>query len=137
MKYFTRAGIYKANNVTFNPKTIEAHSYSWWKFVDVIENKVIFNSYRYSVSTSKHQKKVLGLMHDLGIKIDHFLELPQGICSCDLELLFILAEEELCRSFLEQEIKREDRNEKARERRMQAKANEQALAQDAKNVLGL
>jgi hypothetical protein len=82
MKYFTRAGIYKANgNVTFNPTTCEAYSYNWWAFVKKIKGKVIFNAYRYSVTTSKHQSRVRSLMSDLGIKIDRVVQVAGGLQS--------------------------------------------------------
>ena len=60
MKLVKRKNIYMASNynLTFNPVTLEAHSYKWWKFVAKVEGKVIFNNYWYSVSTSKHQNKV-------------------------------------------------------------------------------
>lgn len=70
MKYYKRAGIYRASNVSFNPETCEAHSYGWWCFVRKVGGKVVFNRYRYSVSTSKHQNKVRTLLAQLGIRID-------------------------------------------------------------------
>jgi hypothetical protein len=80
MKYMKRLRIYKSKNCTFDPKTIEAYSYVWWKFVSVIEGKVIFNNYRYSNTTSKHQRKIDNLMFNLGIKIDYIIE-----CSVSLD----------------------------------------------------
>lgn len=79
MKYYKTQNMYKANNVTFNTKTIEAHSYTWWAFVKVIKGKVIFNNYRYSISTSKHQTKVQSLMSQLNIKIDRFVQCIDGL----------------------------------------------------------
>ena len=73
MKLFTRPNIYKANNVTFNPETLEAHSYGWWQFVCNHKGKVIFNNVNYSNSTIKHQYKVKNLLTDLGIKLGIFL----------------------------------------------------------------
>lgn len=70
MKFMKRSGVYKASNVEFNPQKIQAFSYAWWKFVKVFGNHVVFNNYSYSNSTRKHQIKVRGLMHELGIKID-------------------------------------------------------------------
>lgn len=82
MKYMKRAEIYKASNVTFNPQSKRAYSYSWWRFVDVINGSVVFNSYRYSPSTGKHQSKVRSLMAQLNIEIDHFVECPKGLQNC-------------------------------------------------------
>lgn len=70
MKYFKRANIYKASNVTFNPETLKAYSYDWWCFVKPINGKLVFNNYYYSNTTCRHQQKVRGLLYDLGIKID-------------------------------------------------------------------
>ena len=81
MKHMKRSNIYQCSNYncTFSPTKIEAFSYRWWKFVGVVEGKVIFNDYRYSNSTSKHQSKVRRLMADLGIKIDISMSVPQGL----------------------------------------------------------
>jgi hypothetical protein len=73
MKLMKRSGNYAASNVVFDPKSIQAWSYGHWKFVTKINSKVIFNNYRYSVSTSKHQHKVYRLMSQLGIKVDIFV----------------------------------------------------------------
>jgi|ERR1035437_114 hypothetical protein len=70
MKFFKTLGIYKACNVRFHPTQIQAYSYDWWCFVAVINGLVVFNRYKYSVSTARHHDKVLSLMAKLGIKID-------------------------------------------------------------------
>lgn len=70
MKFMKRAGIFKSSNVTFNPETCQAYSYDWWRFVDRINGKVIFNNYGYSQSTRKHQSKVRSLLRSQGIEID-------------------------------------------------------------------
>ena len=79
MKYYKTQKMYKASNVTFNVETLEAYSYGWWSFVKVINGEVVFNEYRYSVSTSKHQTKVLSLMSQLNIKIDRFVQCKDGL----------------------------------------------------------
>jgi hypothetical protein len=97
MKWFKRLKIYKASNLTFNPLTRTAHSYGWWRFVSVIEGKLVFNNYSYSNSTSKHQHKVRRLLNELGIKIDLDIAVPEGLQNySDLETLFLVAEEHLC-----------------------------------------
>jgi hypothetical protein len=131
MKFMKRTGIYKATNVTFNPKTLDAHSYRWWRFVAVVEGKVIFNNYRYSVTTSKHQSKVRQLMLELGIKIDAFLPVPRGIGFQSLEELFTQAEEHFCDEYLREEQKKIERNEKAAERRRREKEIDRALVTHA------
>ncbi len=124
LRFMKRAGIYqRANyNITFNPNTLDAISYKWWRFVARVEGKVIFNTYRYSVSTSKQQREVRALMQELGIRIDMFLTLPRGIRhDQSLAELIVECEEHLCDAFLEEEMKKEARNAKAALRRRMAK----------------
>ena len=77
MKYYKKANIYKASNVSFDPETKKAISYDWWCFCLEVKGKVIFNNAHCSPSTTRHQRKVRDLMLDLGIGVD-------------LELRFIL-----------------------------------------------
>lgn len=84
MRHYKRSNEYRASNVTFNPETKQAYSYGWWRFVDVINGKVVFNNYSYSVSTSGHQSKVRSLLRSLGIQIDLFIEAPCGLQDRDL-----------------------------------------------------
>jgi hypothetical protein len=84
MRWYPRLGIFKASNVTFNPDTCEAYSYEWWRFVERIDGKVVFNSYRYSSMTSKHQWKVRKLLAHLGIAIDLEIEAPRGLDRLDM-----------------------------------------------------
>lgn len=129
MKLMKRSGIYQASNykVTFDPSKIEARSYKWWSFVSKLDGKVVFNNYRYSVTTSKHQGKVRDLMRELGIKIDLFLSVPDGLQTCpDLGDAILKCEEHFCDAYLESELKREERNLKATHRR-HAKKLEQYL----------
>ncbi len=74
----TKNGVYKASNVTFDPNAMTATSYDWWRFVQKVDDKIIFNDYRYSNTTSKHQHKVLRLLH---WKRDDmiFLAVPKGL----------------------------------------------------------
>ena len=118
-----RAGIYQASNynVTFDPKKIEARSYKWWVFVAEVEGKVIFNNYRYSNSTSKHQSKVRALLNDLGIKIDIEMPLPKGISDNSLAFLIQWGEETLCDKFRAEEIKKQERYQRAKTRKLKLK----------------
>ncbi len=79
MKFMKRAGIFKASNVTFNPETCQAYSYNWWRFVDIVNGKVIFNNYNYSPSTCKHQSKVRSVLESQGVKIDFFVKAQGGL----------------------------------------------------------
>lgn len=79
MKQLKRTGIYKASNVTFDPATCKAYSYSWWRFVDRIGGLVVFNDYGYSSSTRKHQSKVRRVLEALNIQVDVVVEAPKGL----------------------------------------------------------
>jgi hypothetical protein len=81
MRYIKKRNQWESPNVTLNADKLEAYSYRWWKFLAKIGKKVVFNNYRYSVSTSKHQRKVLNQLDSLGIKVDLFLDFPEGIDS--------------------------------------------------------
>lgn len=83
MKFYKRLNLYKASNVSFDPESMEAHSYAWWRFTEIINGKLVFNSYRYSPSTGKHQSKVRSLLSSLGHSIDLFIEAPQGLQQLD------------------------------------------------------
>lgn len=124
MKFMKRAGIYQASNynVTFNPKTLEAFSYRWWRFVAVVEGKLIFDNYRYSNSTSKHQSKVRSILSNLNIKIDMEMPLPRGIRHDQtLAELIVEAEEQLCEQILQEEIKKQERYARAKHRKQAKK----------------
>lgn len=60
--------VFKAKNVYFDPISMVATSYNWWEFVKVIKGKVVFNDFRYSNTTSRHQSKVASILRELGIK---------------------------------------------------------------------
>jgi len=79
MRYYKRLKVYKSNNVVFDPTTCSAYSYEWWKFVGMVNGKVLFNNYNYSNTTCKHQSKVRSLLDSLNIKIDAFVEFPRGL----------------------------------------------------------
>lgn len=83
MKYYKTLKVYKASNVMFNPQTMLATSYRWWNMLQKINGKIVFNSYTYSSSTSKHQYKLLNLLHQLNINIDHYIEAPKGLQRLD------------------------------------------------------
>lgn len=79
MKHYTRKNEYKASNVCFNATEEIATSYDWWQFVKRINGLLVFNEYRYSVSTNQHQRKVKDLLKRLGIQIDLIIECPAGL----------------------------------------------------------
>ena len=79
MKYIKKRGQYEGSNVTYDPISGDAYSYGWWRFVERINGKVVFNNYSYSPSTSRHQWKVRSLLNQLGVKIDITLEAREGL----------------------------------------------------------
>lgn len=81
MKFKPRKGKYESSNVSFDPDFCWAYSYGWWRFVDKINGKVVFNNYTYSQSTCKHQYKVRRLLHELGIEIDFVVYSQAGLQS--------------------------------------------------------
>ena len=77
-KYYPRLKIYKNSTGTFtyNPETGEAHSYTWWKFAMVYKGVRIFNGYRYSPSTGRHQYDYISIVDfDRGL----YVHIPQGL----------------------------------------------------------
>lgn len=79
MKYYVRSNAYKASNVEYNCDTETAYSYGWWRFVQRINGKLVFNNYSYSPSTIKHQYKVRHLLDELGKQIDLVVSAPDGL----------------------------------------------------------
>lgn len=107
MKLNKKTGNYYASNVMFDPIKLEAFSYSWWKFLGVIEGKLVFNNYNYSNTTIKHQYKTRELLREMGIKVDFEIPVPSGLPGTyqkpgaepipnTLEELILVAEEHLC-----------------------------------------
>ena len=134
MKYFKRANLWKASNVTFSPEKIEATSYDWWVFVKVIEGKTVFNSYRYSNTTSRHQFKVRNLMREQGIEIDVTVSFRPNLKGVEtLSQLGQIQGEQTERNKIIAEAKRQDRNRKARER---AAAKRVTTREDADKLFG-
>lgn len=122
MKYFKRLGLYKASNVTFNPKTLSAHSYDWWEFVKQVDGKVLFNTYRYSPTTARHQWKVRKLMDSLGVSFEEVAML-ESLCSFEnLEQVYAAHTANLEKNARIKEANRIARNKRARERRAENKA---------------
>lgn len=81
MKFRPRLELYTNYNKsnTFDPKTMQAYSYTWWLYVDVIKGKVVFNDYTYSPTTSGHQSEMRYLLSELGINIDLVVEIHGGL----------------------------------------------------------
>lgn len=123
MKLYKRTGTYKASNVTFDPKTITAVSYDWWIFVKVVNGRVVFNSYTYSNTTSRHQSKVRSLLTSLGITVDRVVRIQGGLQGIEtLKELNRLAAETEAWIAERAASKRKAANERAKARRAELKA---------------
>ena len=79
----TRNNRYVKANCYLDMETLEARSYQWWAFVKKIQGKVVFNNYRYSATTAKHQRQMRILLDHLNIKIDMVVTLPKGLQDFD------------------------------------------------------
>jgi len=94
LKLMKRTGIYKnsTGKCVFNPYTMSATSYDWWSMLQVIKGKVVFNKYRYSVTTAKHQRELLMTLNSLGIKVDASIEAPRGLQNLEDAELYLSIE---------------------------------------------
>jgi hypothetical protein len=82
MKYYSRLKVYKASNVQFSVESKIATSYGWWEFVKPINGKLVFNSYNYSSTTIKHQRKISRVLSELGLQTIR-VDSPQGLQDLD------------------------------------------------------
>lgn len=122
MKYYKKSDSYKASNVLFHCPSTTAYSYSWWCFVKIINGQLIFNNYKYSNSTIRHQYKVRALLAELGLKVDRFVQVRGGLQN--ITTLRELNEKEnktLTDIEAAKEYMRKRRNERARQRRLERK----------------
>lgn len=136
MKYSKKRQRYEASNFFFNPETMDARSYNWWKFVAKIDGFVVFNNYAYSNTTARHQWKTRRLLEQLNIKIDFDLPCPEGLQKFQsLEEIILNAEEHLCYKFLSEKVRAQDRYEKQKEKRKEQE--QQRKMNEAKDLLGI
>lgn len=85
MRYYKTLGIFKTVKSSFDPNTMRAYSYNWWRFVDYIGGKVIFNDARYSMQTSAHQSAVKEVLRALRVKY-HTVYIKAGLNHIDTEI---------------------------------------------------
>ena len=73
LKYFDKAKMYKnsTGTVKLNMNTLEAYSYDHWKFAKPgsAYNTILFNVFKYSVTTQSHQRVVRRQLEELGFQI--------------------------------------------------------------------
>lgn len=79
MKYFKRLKLWKSKNLVLDPATMKSTSYDWWMLTGKVSGVVIFNTYKYSVTTAKHIDKVFCTLHDLGIRDYLEIQSPSNI----------------------------------------------------------
>ena len=81
MKYMPRKKIWSGSNRknTFNAETFEGRSYGHWLYVMKAKGgKVLFNWYRYSVTTTGHQYEMASFLRsEFGIKESDIIRLDQ------------------------------------------------------------
>lgn len=58
-----------ASNNTLNLATMQAHSYGHWCYFRIIDGLAVFNDYRYSNTTARHQHRMRQLLRKLGIAV--------------------------------------------------------------------
>ena len=68
----------KTNVVTLG-KGLSAVSYNWWTYLKVVDGHIVFNQYKYSLTTQKHQRECLRLLESRGIKIDRFVNQVESL----------------------------------------------------------
>lgn len=87
MKYYTRLHMFKGSNNVFNPIEMTAYSYNWWRYLEIIKGKLVFNDYSYSQQTNNHQGSLWGVLRQLGIKVDATVHIRGGLQALFTEAL--------------------------------------------------
>ncbi len=81
MEWRPRLKIYQGSNRknTFNPTTFEAYSYGHWQYVKKVKGKILFNYFKYSHTTAKHQREMFQfLMTKMKVKTKDIIILNQA-----------------------------------------------------------
>ena len=86
MEFKPRLKIWQGSNRKneFNPETNEARSYNHWVYACKIKGQWVFNDYRYSVTTSKHQGEMRHFLRtEMKVKnmifVDQYESLSSGL----------------------------------------------------------
>jgi len=56
-----------------------AYSYNWWRYLDKIKGKVVFNNYQYSTTTARHQGECRQMLYYHRINIDLEVSIHNGL----------------------------------------------------------
>lgn len=83
-RYQARKHRFVASNNFLDLDTMSAYSYGWWNYFRNIGGLWVFNRHRYSVSTGKHQLRMRGLLSDLGIHVDVYIDTRSSMANMDL-----------------------------------------------------
>jgi hypothetical protein len=122
MNYCKKRARFEASNVYFDDKNKIAVSYNWWVFVKEINGLIVFNWYKYSRSTIKHQDKVDWLLRELNITVDRTVSFRESLERChSLKDLKEAQKRQDEMNKINDERKRVERNKRAKERRQKAK----------------
>ena len=80
-----KRGTFKSTSgqLEFNPNTGIATSYQWYQIAAVLKGKLVLNTYRYSVTTSKHVGELRSLFRALNLKYVS-IEAPNGLQNLDI-----------------------------------------------------
>lgn len=80
IKFYPRLKYFKnyKDSCGFDPVTGDGHSYDWYALTKVIKGKLVLNTYRYSVQTSKHIGMMSGLFREMGLKYVS-IDAPMGL----------------------------------------------------------
>jgi hypothetical protein len=62
-----------------NLDNLTAISYNWWTYLKVIDGKLTFNAYRYSQTTSKHQRQTLNVLKSMGITVENVVNQRESL----------------------------------------------------------
>lgn len=73
----------------------KAVSYDWWVYYREIDGLKVFNSYRYSVTTAKHQRQTERLLYRLNRRPDIFINYRQSMSGLGLVSIEEILKEEL------------------------------------------
>jgi hypothetical protein len=78
-KYQPKKGFLAHSKNSLRLDDCTAWSYGHWCYFRNVDGLNVFNAYRYSVTTSKHQHEMRSLLRELGVHIDVEIESRAGI----------------------------------------------------------
>jgi len=100
-KYQPRKKRLTATNNYLDLETLKAYSYDWWCYFTPVAGLLVFNSGKYSVSTSKHQTRMKRLLRTLGLTIDIEMNTTGNIAGITLNNLILHLKAEQARLYSE------------------------------------